>query len=115
MEHCFKKFFGYFENRGIKIEKHFVWSEGCATQFKSSRPFYALCRYHQNQKIHVWSFFESGHGKGEHDSARACIKHALRKYQMNYQGLCIKYAHDVVEWCKTHITPNEASTSSRSD
>ena len=26
---------------------------------------------------HIWSFFESGHGKGEHDGARACIKHAL--------------------------------------
>ena len=50
----------------------------CATQFKSSRAFYALCRYHRNENIkHIWNFFESVHGKGEHDGARACIKCAL--------------------------------------
>lgn len=39
VEHCFKKFFGYLENMGIKIEKHFVWSNGCVAQLKSSRTF----------------------------------------------------------------------------
>ena len=23
---------------------------------------------------HHWNFFETGHGKGEHDGARACVK-----------------------------------------
>ena len=60
------------------MEKHFVWPDGCVAQFKSARPFYALCRYHRYPNIpHIWSFFESGHGKGEHDGVGACIKHAL--------------------------------------
>ena len=42
------------------------------------RPFYALCGYHRNENIkHIWNFFESGNGKGEHDVAGACIKCAL--------------------------------------
>ena len=70
----------------MSIDKHYVWSNGCSTQFKSSRPFYALYQYQHNENIlHVWSFFESGHGKGEHDGVRACIKHALQKYQINYK------------------------------
>ena len=77
VEHCFKTFFDYLKNKGIKIEKHFVCSYGCETQFKSAKPFYELCRYHQYQNIlHIWSFFESGHGKSEHDGAWACFKHA---------------------------------------
>jgi hypothetical protein len=37
----------------------------------------------------------------------ACIKRALQKYEMNYQGVNIKDAHDGFEWCKTHFSPNE--------
>ena len=43
VEHFFQTFFEYLRNKNIKIEKHFVWSDGCTTQFKSARPFYALC------------------------------------------------------------------------
>ena len=72
-----------------------------------------MCRYHRNENIkHIWNFFESGHGKGEHDGVGACIKRALRKYQMNYQGVRVNDAHDVVEWCKTHFALDEVGTSS---
>ena len=81
VEHLLNMFFSYLKERNINVDKYYVWSIGCAVQFKSSRPFYALCRYHLNENIkHIWNFFESGHGKGEHDGARACIKRALRKY-----------------------------------
>lgn len=46
VEHCFKNFFEYLKERGITIVKHFIWSNGCVSQFKSSKPFYALYRYH---------------------------------------------------------------------
>lgn len=114
VEHCFKTFFAYMKEMGISIDKHYVWSDGCAPQFKLSKPFYALYRYHHNENIpHVWSFFGSGHGKGEHDGAKACIKHALRKCKMNYKGVRINNAHDVVEWCKRHFTSSEVGASSR--
>lgn len=33
-----------------------------------------------------WYFFESGHGKGEHDGAGAVVKSALRKWQLVRDG-----------------------------
>ena len=50
--------------------------------------------------------------KGEHDGVGACIKCALRKYQMNYQRVCVNDAHDVVEWCETHFASDEVGKSS---
>lgn len=30
----------------------------------------------------MWNFFESGHGKGDHDGARACVKCALHQHEL---------------------------------
>ena len=49
---------------------------------------------------HTWSFFETGHGKGEHDGTGACVKHALRRYQMNHSASRLANSNDVVNWCK---------------
>ena len=35
---------------------------------------------------HIWIFFESVHGKGEHDGAGACAKRALFKEQLKILG-----------------------------
>ena len=84
VQHSFNIFLdSLIKDRGANFKEHWVWSDGCAGQFKSARSFFWLCRLHRNIKIrHTWSFFESGHGKGEHDGAGACIKRALRRYQM---------------------------------
>jgi hypothetical protein len=53
-----------------------VWSDGCASQFKSSKPWYFVSRYLNmigGCKM-MWSFFRSGHGRGPHDGARVVIK-----------------------------------------
>ena len=106
-------FFSCLKERNINVDKHYVWSNGCPTHFKSSGPFYALRRCHHNKNIkHIWNFFESGHGKGEHDGVGACIKCALQKYQMNYQGGHVNDAHDIVEWGKTYFSLDEVRTSS---
>ena len=33
---------------------------------------------------HPRNFFETGHGKGEHDGAGACVKQQLQWHQMNH-------------------------------
>ena len=55
VEHCFNMLFSYLKERNINVDKRYVWSDGCVTQFKSSRPFYVLCRYHRNdnKKKHI--------------------------------------------------------------
>ena len=48
---------------------------------------------------HCWNFFETVHGKGEYDGAGACIKRALRRYQMNPSTNQLVSAKEVVQWC----------------
>ena len=45
-----------------------------------------------------WNYFESGHGKGEHDGVGAVIKHALTSEKLDNKGAKLLNAHDVVEW-----------------
>ena len=47
-------------------------------QFKFAKAFNWLAMQHARTNVRfLWNFFENGHGKGEHDGAGACIKHAL--------------------------------------
>lgn len=48
---------------------------------------------------HYWNFFETSHGKGEHDGAGACIKQALRRYQMDHSANLLVSVEQVVQWC----------------
>ena len=48
----------------------------------------------------LWSFFASGHGKGEHDGAGAIIKRALTHEQLKPDGWPMKCAKDVVSFLK---------------
>ena len=42
---------------------------------KYSWLFFWLCPLHMEIRIkNCWNLFETGHGKGEHDGAGACIK-----------------------------------------
>ena len=113
VQHSFNIFLdSLIKDRGANFKEHWVWSDGCAGQFKSARSFFWLCRLHRNIKIrHTWSFFESGHGKGEHDGAGACIKRALRRYQMRFDADMMRDAKSVVDWCTHNLCqdPNDRS------
>jgi hypothetical protein len=47
----------------------------CASQFKSSKPWYFVSRYPSMISVckMKWSFFGNGHGKGPYDGARIVI------------------------------------------
>ena len=69
-------------------------------KFKSARSFFWLCCLHTKTCInHCCNFFETGHGKVEHDGAGACIKQALQRYQMNPYARRLVDAKEVVQWC----------------
>ena len=53
---------------------------------------------------HRWIFFETGHGKGEHDGAGGCVKQALRRYQMNHSSDRFVCANQVVQWCHLNLS-----------
>lgn len=63
-------------------------------QFKSAKAFNWLAMQHARTNVRfLWNFFESGHGKGEHDGAGACIKRALRQHELAGTNICIFYVH----------------------
>ena len=72
-------------------------------QFKSARSFYWMTRHYNSIGIRMtWSFFESGHGKGEHDGAGKrmglmknlpnLVKFALYLIYLVFLGACVKSA-----------------------
>ena len=100
VQHCFGKIYDSLKNRGITFNEHWIWSDGCVGQFKSARSFLWLCCLHKETCIkHCWNFFETGHGKGEHDGVGACIKRVLRRYQMNHSAHRLVNGEEVVQWC----------------
>ena len=71
----------------IPFYHHFIWSDGCDGHFKKSCVFQWLFLLHIKYKVpHVWNYFETGHGKGEHDGAGACIKTSLQREEMKFTG-----------------------------
>lgn len=54
---------------------------------------------HKIQVPHIWNYFETGHGKGEHDGAGACIKTAIRREEMKFTGAHLQDAASIVKWC----------------
>ena len=65
-------------------------------QFKSAKAFNWLAMQHARTNVRfLWNFFESGHGKGEHDGAGACIKCA------NFSLFCNIYSGNSAH-CERH-------------
>jgi hypothetical protein len=72
-----------------------------------------LSRTHKKSNVqHIWSFFEAGHGKGEHDGAGACVKRALCREQLKFEeNAKFKDARAIVEWCKTSLSTGSSQNS----
>ena len=54
----------------IRWRKFYLWSDGCASQYKGKHSFYYLDKYNVSVERH---FFGSEHGKGECDSETGLI------------------------------------------
>ena len=95
------------------MTQHWIWLDNCTRQFKNARMFYWLSRTHRQTNIqHVWSFFEAGHGKGEHDGAGACVKRALSREQLKFEEKAkLKNAHEIVEWCNKYLYTGSSQNS----
>lgn len=45
VQHCFMHHWGYMVEQGYVLQWHWVWSDGCASQFKNSKPWYIVSQY----------------------------------------------------------------------
>jgi len=90
--------------KGYAPFTHFVWLDGCASQFKSHKLWYFVGCYLNSIGgcTMIWSFFGIGHGKGAHDGVGAIIKWFLRQKQLNAHGVPLQNAADIVSFlCKS--------------
>ena len=103
VQHKFQFFYNHLEDKNMQMEQHWIWSDGCAGQFKNSRVFQWLCILHKRHKVpHIWNYFETGHEKWEHDGVGACIKTALRRQEVKFTTiLLIRDAKTIVAWCSS--------------
>lgn len=59
VQYCFKLHWDYMVKEKYAPKRHFVWSDGCAAQFKSSKHWYFVSKYPNTTggcKM-LWSFF----------------------------------------------------------
>ena len=102
MEHRFQLFYDLLITGGIPFHQDLIWSDGCVGQFKNVGVFQWLSFLHIKYNVpHLWIYFETEHGKEEHDGASACIKIALQREQMNFKGVSLQDAESIVKWCTT--------------
>jgi hypothetical protein len=83
------------------MDQHYIWSNGYAGHLKNACVFQWLCMLHKKLKVpHIYNYFESGHVKGDHDGACACIKRALHMQEMKFTTTSlIRDEKSIVEWC----------------
>lgn len=98
MQHYFQLHYKHISDKGFKRTYHYVWSDGCASQFKSSKPWYFVSKYPNltcGCKM-MRSFFESEHGKGPHDGVGVVIKRFIWCKQLNAHSIKLQNAAKVV-------------------
>lgn len=115
VQHCFLMHNRWLKDQGLSFERHWVWSDGAASQFKASRPFYFVGRFYNLTGTEMtWSYFGSGHGKGEHDGAGAVVKRALTHEQLKTDGVILRKAADVVDFLKKTMSHGASSSYAQS-
>ena len=57
-------------------------------------------------------FIKEGNGKGENDGVGECVKRALSREELKYEGGAIlKNVEMIVQWCNSMIGPGTTSKS----
>lgn len=65
--------------------------------------FYWLSTMHvtSGEKF-FWNFIEVGHGKGEHDGPRTCVKRNHSREELyNEGGAILENAEIIIQWCNS--------------
>ena len=57
VQHCFDIIYGSMKTRGVVMNEHWIWSDGCVGQFESSQSFFWLCHLHKKKYETSLEFF----------------------------------------------------------
>ena len=87
-QHCLLLHWQHVVSTGFEPKIHFIYSDGCSSQFKSKVPWAFASRYPIlcNDCICQWNFFGPSHGKGPHDGVGAVLKRYIQQAQLDVHG-----------------------------
>jgi hypothetical protein len=101
-------------DRAGPITRVWIWSDGCASQFKGRHAFLTRANsVHDHGWECVHNFKASGHGKGEVDGAATLLKNATTRESLKPGGMYINNAQQWHQFCQANLT--ELSTLRESD
>ncbi|KAG0631145.1 hypothetical protein M758_1G230800 [Ceratodon purpureus] len=111
VQHCLMLHWSALVAAGKIPSRHIVWSDGCASQFKGAKAFFFVAKYPSltvSDNLPTgckldWNYWGTGHGKGPHDGAGACVKRALRKEQLKEDSVKLHNATDVVSFLRVEM------------
>ena len=68
VQHCLMLHWRWLNDNGQPPSEHWVFSDGCAGQFKGATAMYFVARYPSltGGCSMIWNYFATGHGKGTH-------------------------------------------------
>ena len=84
------------------MEQHWIWFDGCVGDLKNARMFQWLYSLHKKFKLlsHIWNYFETGHGKEDHDKDGAFFKTSLHREELKLStNFPIRDARSIARWC----------------
>ena len=106
VQHCLLLHWKSVVQGSFTSKHHWIWSDGCANQFKSRVPWYFVARYLEITSgcSCMWSFFGTCHGKGPYDRAGAVLKRYIRTAQLDIKGPKLQCAADVVRFLRKELS-----------
>jgi hypothetical protein len=80
VQHCLLLHWEDIGKSGFKPKQHFIWLDGCGSQFKNNIPFFFVSHYLSliGGCACIQSFFGLGHWKRPHDEVGAILKGFIR-------------------------------------
>ena len=89
---------------GFKPRRVIFWTDGAPNQFKFTRPIWWLSSFQdrfQFDKVPLWVFFQSCHGKGMQDAAGAWIKSKVSRAVL--LGEEIRTVRQFFDYCQVYL------------
>ncbi|WAR10111.1 VRTN-like protein, partial [Mya arenaria] len=96
VQHYFQKAESYLREH-IPVKKLFVFSDGCASQYKSKGSMASLSLLETDID---WNYFGSDHGKSEADGELGSLNRAVDKAILGRQVI-VSGAEDLQKWCNS--------------
>ena len=99
-----KIFSEHIKNRGVKVENHVIFSDGCSSQFKSKIPFQYVADSAEHFAYPIErSYFGSKHGKSQCDALGGFIKKKALLHVLSRSGL-LQSAKDLFDFAVEHLS-----------